>query len=66
VLEFHHLHGKDMPVSQMAGGGYPVSTIHAEIDTSIVLCANCNRSVTVEERGCFKRNEHHGPIKKPS
>ncbi len=57
VLEFHHLHGKDMPVSQMAGGGYPISTIQAEIDKSTFLCTNCHRSVTVEERGWFKRKK---------
>ena len=54
VLEFHHVGGKDMAISQMTGGGYPVSTIQAEIDRCIVLCANCHRKKTMDERGWFR------------
>ena len=44
-----------MAVSAMVSGGYSVERIQAEIDKSIVLCANCHRKITVEERGWFKR-----------
>ncbi len=54
VLEFHHRHGKDMAVSAMVSSGYPVATIQAEINKCDVLCANCHRKKTVDERGWFK------------
>lgn len=54
VLEFHHIGGKDMTVSAMVSGGYPIATIQAEINRCQVLCANCHRKLTVEERGWFK------------
>jgi len=54
VLEFHHLHGKDMAVSQLITGGYSIETIQAEIDKCSVLCANCHRRLTVDERGWFR------------
>jgi hypothetical protein len=54
VLEFHHRHGKSMAVSEMVAGGYPVGTIQAEIDKCDVLCANCHRKKTVNERGWFR------------
>jgi hypothetical protein len=46
VLEFHHRYGKDKGISVMAAGGYPVTTIQAEIDKCDVLCANCHRRRT--------------------
>lgn len=54
VLEFHHVGGKDMAVSAMVSGGYPISTIQVEINRCRVLCASCHRKITVEERGWFK------------
>lgn len=54
VLEFHHVGGKDMAVSAMVGGGYSIPRIEAELAKCTVLCANCHRKITVEERGWFR------------
>jgi hypothetical protein len=54
VLEFHHRAGKDKAVSEMVAGGYPISTIQTEINKCDVLCANCHRKKTMEERGWFR------------
>jgi hypothetical protein len=54
VLEFHHRHGKDKAVTEMASAGYPISRIQAEIDKCDVLCANCHRRLTAKERGWFR------------
>lgn len=55
VLEFHHTGEKDMAVGAMVSGGYSVDRILQEISQCQVLCANCHRKITVEERGWFKR-----------
>ena len=54
VLEFHHRYGKDKAISELIAGGYSIATIQAEIDKCDVLCANCHRKITVEERGWFR------------
>ncbi|MCI0555522.1 MAG: hypothetical protein L0287_31640 [Anaerolineae bacterium] len=56
VLEFHHTDksGKYMAVAAMVSGGFSVERIQAEIEKCDVLCANCHRKITVEERGWFK------------
>ena len=54
VLEFHHEGEKELPISVMVNGGYPIPKIQAEIDKCIVLCANCHRKVTMRERGWFR------------
>jgi len=54
VLEFHHRGGKDLPVSVMVAGGYPIHKIQEEIDKCDVLCANCHRRLTMSERGWFR------------
>jgi hypothetical protein len=54
VLEFHHEHSKEYPVSAMINGGYPIKRIQAEIEKCIVLCANCHRKLTMDERGWYK------------
>jgi hypothetical protein len=54
VLEFHHLEGKDKAVSEIVAAGYPIHKIQAEINKSIVLCANCHRRLTMKERGWFR------------
>lgn len=55
VLEFHHVRGeKYKAVAYMVSGGYSVERIQEEIDKCQILCANCHRKITVEERGWFK------------
>jgi hypothetical protein len=54
VLEFHHREGKERAVSEMVADGYPISKIQAEIDKCDVLCANCHRKKTMDERGWFR------------
>jgi hypothetical protein len=54
VLEFHHRGGKDMEVSYMVSAGYSVERIQGEIEKCDVLCANCHRKITVQERGWYK------------
>jgi hypothetical protein len=57
VLEFHHRHGKDKAVTEMAAAGYPIYRIQAEIDKCEVLCANCHRILTSKERGWFRSSK---------
>jgi len=54
VLEFHHRHEKDKPISVLTAAGYSIATIQAEIDKCDVLCANCHRRRTMKERGWFR------------
>ncbi len=54
VLEFHHLGGKEKEISFMITGGYPIAKIQSEIVKCQVLCANCHRRRTVQERGWFR------------
>ena len=54
VLEFHHKEGKDKAVATMVSGGYSIRRIEAEIRKCSVLCSNCHRKITVEERGWFR------------
>ena len=54
VLEFHHVGEKDMTVTRMVGGGFSLKRITNEISKCQVLCANCHRRITVEERGWFR------------
>jgi len=43
-----------MDVAAMGGAGYSLETIQAEIDKCVVLCANCHRKLTTDERGWFR------------
>lgn len=54
VLEFHHEHDKEHPISVMINGGYPIQKIQKEISKCTVLCANCHRLITMKERGWFR------------
>jgi hypothetical protein len=54
VLEFHHLEGKDKAVSELVAAGYSIATIQEEINKCSVLCANCHRRITMNERGWFR------------
>jgi uracil phosphoribosyltransferase len=55
VLEFHHTGDKDMAVAAMVSAGYSIERIEAEINKCTILCANCHRKLTVEERGWFRK-----------
>ena len=54
VLEFHHTGNKEKAISEMVAGGYPIHKIEAEIASCKVLCANCHRKLTMDERGWFR------------
>jgi hypothetical protein len=54
VLEFHHTGDKEKAVSELVAGGYSIETIQAEIDKCSVLCSNCHRKLTMNDRGWFR------------
>ena len=54
VLEFHHVGEKDMEITRMVSGGWSITRIQREIDKCDVLCANCHRKLTVDERGYYR------------
>jgi hypothetical protein len=54
VLEFHHEGNKERAISEMVAGGYPIEKIMAEISKCTVLCSNCHRKLTMNERGWFR------------
>jgi len=44
-LDFHHVEGKRLEVSEMVSLGYAKETILEEMDACVVLCANCHRKL---------------------
>jgi hypothetical protein len=54
VLEFHHVGEKDKEIGRMIAQGYGVEALAAEISRCVVLCANCHRRLTAEEKGWYK------------
>ena len=54
VLEFHHVGQKDMEITRMVTGGWSIKRIQDEISRCQVLCSNCHRKITVEERGWYR------------
>ena len=56
VLEFHHLKDKRYNVSEMPYS-YSMGSIKKEIEKCQVLCANCHRIVTFNERKRKKKYE---------
>ena len=54
VLEFHHVGGKDKAISELVGRGATLEKIKEELSRCQVLCANCHRKVTAQERGWFR------------
>lgn len=54
VLEFHHEGNKEAEVSRLMGRGASLDALKAEIAKCVVLCANCHRRITSDERGWYK------------
>jgi hypothetical protein len=54
VLEFHHVGEKEKTISHMVGEGYAVERIQQELDKCQVLCSNCHRKLTMDERGWWR------------
>ena len=54
VLEFHHLGQKDSEVSSLIGRGASLDALQAEISKCVVLCANCHRRLTSDQKGWWK------------
>ena len=55
VLEFHHTGEKSNEVSRLMGRGASLDALKAEIEKCEVVCANCHRRITAEDRGWYKR-----------
>lgn len=55
VLEFHHRGEKSNEVSRLMGRGASLDALKAEIEKCDVVCANCHRRITAEDRGWYKR-----------
>jgi hypothetical protein len=54
VLEFHHLGEKDMAISEMVTRITSIERLEEELRKTTVLCANCHRKITAQERGWFR------------
>jgi len=54
VLEFHHLHSKDMAISKLVASTTNIKRLEKELKKTQVLCSNCHRRITVKERGWFR------------
>jgi hypothetical protein len=53
VLEFHHVGQKTNEVSRLIGRG-SLEAVKKEIEQYVVVCANCHRRLTSDERGWYK------------
>ena len=56
VLEFHHIGEKSNEVSRLVGLG-SIGKVKQEIEKCVVLCANCHRRLTADEKGWYKRRQ---------
>ena len=54
VLEFHHEGNKEAEVSRLMGRGASLDALKGEIEKCVVLCANCHRKITSDERRWYK------------
>ena len=51
VLEFHHVRGEKYDtISHLVSEGVSIKRIQEELNKCEVLCANCHRKLTVDER----------------
>jgi hypothetical protein len=48
-LDFHHVDEKTMDISRMVNHGFSQESIRAEMETCVVICANCHRKEHHEE-----------------
>lgn len=53
VLEFHHVGQKKNEVSRLIGRG-SLEAVKREIEQCVVVCANCHRKLTSDEKGWYK------------
>ena len=56
-IQFHHEGDKEAEVSPLMGRGAFLDALKAEIAKCIVLCASCRRTLTSDERGCYKEGK---------
>jgi hypothetical protein len=49
VLEFHHVHSKDMAISEMVTRVTSIERLGGELKKCQVLCSNCHRRLTSKE-----------------
>ena len=54
VLEFHHEGQKENEVSRLMGRGATLDALKREVAKCSVVCANCHRRITSDERGWYK------------
>lgn len=54
VLEFHHLHSKDMAIAEMVTRITSIERLEKELKKTQVLCSNCHRRLTAKERGWWR------------
>jgi hypothetical protein len=55
VLDFDHVTGKKRKgVSDLAGQGFNIEALKAEIAKCVVRCANCHRRRTAKQLGHYK------------
>ena len=53
VLDFDHIRGKGATINQLVNEGASIERIKIEISLCQVLCSNCHRRKTMNERGRF-------------
>jgi hypothetical protein len=54
ALEFHHTGEKNRSISVMVARGAILDRLREELAKCQVLCANCHRKLTMDERGWFR------------
>ena len=54
VLEFHHLHSKDIAIAEMVTRITSIERLEEELKKTQVLCSNCHRRLTAKERGWYR------------
>jgi 5-methylcytosine-specific restriction endonuclease McrA len=60
VLEFDHIRDKDTTIAYLISLDAPLSRLQAEIEKCQVLCVNCHKRKTAQERGWYRCRELPG------